>query len=333
MRLDRGHKLGPYEIVAPLGAGGMGEVYRARDTRLERSVAIKLLPQHLSTNPQARERFEAEARAVSRLNHPHICTLYDLGSCDGIDFLVMEYLEGETLEQRLRKGALPRDQALKYAIEIAGALAAAHKQHVVHRDLKPANVMLTKAGAKLLDFGLAKSKALRQGDDEHTASMTLTSEGTILGTLQYMAPEQLEGKEADPRADIFAFGAVLYEMLSGRKAFKAANQAGLIAEILRADPPLLTGPEVTPYADIIRRCLAKDRDDRWESAFDLKQVLEWTAGTGAPETRPASRSPVWLRAVGFTLAGVLLALAVAGWFAYRSDFFWRNPLTTHTSPA
>ena len=326
MRLDRGHKLGPYEIVAPIGAGGMGEVYRARDTRLERSVAIKLLPQHLSSDQQSRDRFEAEARAVSRLNHPHICTLYDLGAQEGVDFLVMEYLEGETLEHRLRKGPLPREQALRYAIEIAGALAAAHREHVVHRDLKPANIMLTRTGAKLLDFGLAKARAPRYGDDEHTASMTLTTQGTILGTLQYMAPEQLEGKEADPRADIFAFGAVFYEMMAGHKAFEAPNQAGLIAEILRAEPPPLNGAELAPFVNIVKRCLAKDREDRWESAFDLKQVLEWASSERVAQPKQVPHSTSWVRAAGLTLLAVLVAAAAAAWFAYRSDFFWRNPL-------
>ena len=326
MRFDRGRKLGPYEIVAPIGAGAMGEVYRARDTRLGRTVAIKLLPEHLRADPQARERFEAEARNVSRLSHPHICTLYDLGSESGVEFLVMEYLEGETLEHRLRKGALPREQALRYGIEIAGALAAAHRQRVVHRDLKPANVMLTKSGAKLLDFGLAKAKSRRSGDEEHTASMMLTREGTILGTLQYMAPEQLEAKEADARSDLFAFGAVFYETLTGRKAFRASTQAGLIAEILRGDPPGLEQPELAPFASLLKRCLAKDRDERWESAADLKQVLEWTAAASAPGAKQAARSTAWLRAVGFTLLTVLAAAVVAVWFASRSDFFWRNPL-------
>ena len=326
MRLERGCKLGPYEIVTPIGAGGMGEVYRARDTRLERSVAIKLLPQHLCAEPQFRDRFEAEARAVSRLSHSHICTLYDLGSSDGIDFLVMEYLEGETLEHRLRKGPLPREQALKYATEIAEALAAAHRQQVVHRDLKPANVMLTKSGAKLLDFGLAKAKLPKPADEQHTVSMTLTTEGTILGTLQYMAPEQLEGKEADARADLFAFGAVFYEMLTGRKAFQSANQAGLIAEILRADPPPLRGPQLEPFAKIVQRCLAKDRDERWESASDLRQVLEWTAAADASEPAPARPSHVPLRAAGIALLAVLAVAAVAAWLLYRADFFWQNPL-------
>src|SRR5262245_1327115 len=250
MALAPGVRLGPYEIVAAAGIGGMGEIYRARDTRLGREVAIKVLPQHLSSDPGRRERFEREARAVSSLNHPNICVLHDLGHQDGIDYLVMELLEGETVADRLLRGALPIDQVMRYATEIAGALARAHRQGIVHRDLKPQNVMLTKTGAKLLDFGLAK---LRDGEPEGaspagvgspgagphggatpggsmlpTATRNLTTAGTLLGTFQYMAPEQLEGQEADARTDIFAFGALLYEMASGRRAFEGGSQASLI---------------------------------------------------------------------------------------------------------
>ncbi len=235
MPLSPATRLGPYEIIAAIGAGGMGEVYRAKDSRLDRVVAIKILPEHISNKPQARERFEREARAVSSLNHPHICTLHDIGHQDGIDFLVMEYLEGETLAHRLCNGPVPMEQALHYAIEIADALDQAHRHGVVHRDLKPGNIMLTKSGTKLLDFGLAKVRGAGA-----TAGMTalptqttpLTGEGTILGTLQYMAPEQLEGKEADGRTDIFAFGAMVYEMATGRKAFEGKSQASMIAAIL-----------------------------------------------------------------------------------------------------
>ena len=237
MTLSSGARLGPYEILSALGAGGMGEVYRARDARLDRMVAIKVLPEHRSTSPQVRERFEREARAISSLSHPHICALYDIGNQDGIDYLVMEYLEGETLAGRLKKGALPLDVALRYAIEIAEALDQAHRHGVVHRDLKPGNLMLTKTGTKLLDFGLAKvTDTSKTGADNPTALLThdLTSQGTILGTFQYMAPEQLEGKDADARSDIFAFGSVLYEMIAGRKAFDGTSQASLIAAILTA---------------------------------------------------------------------------------------------------
>ena len=220
----------------------MGEVYRATDTRLDRTVAIKVLPEHLASDPQRRERFEREARAVSSLNHPHICTLHDVGEQDGIHYLVMEYVEGDTLQQRLEKGRLPLDQALEYAIQIADALDKAHRQGVVHRDLKPGNIMLTKSGTKLLDFGLAKLK----GDAAEVsplsrmptqdASAPLTAEGTILGTLQYMAPEQLEGKEADARTDIFAFGLIVYEMVTGQKAFDGHSQASLIGSIMQSEP-------------------------------------------------------------------------------------------------
>src|SRR6266852_3251118 len=217
--LNIGTKLGPYEIQAPLGAGGMREVYRARDTRLERTVAIKVVPEHLSSNPDAKQRFEREARAISSLNHPHICALYDVGTQDGVDFLVMEYLEGQTLADRLQKGALPVEQVLKVGIEIADALDKAHRQGIVHRDLKPGNTMLTKSGAKLMDFGLAKpmpaALVTGAGAGTMTLSKSLTEQGTILGTFQYMAPEQLEGKEADARSDLFSLGAVLYEIVTG----------------------------------------------------------------------------------------------------------------------
>ena len=221
MPLHPGTTLGPYEILSPIGAGGMGEVYKARDTRLDRTVAIKVLPANVASDPDLKQRFEREAKTISSLNHPHICTLFDIGSQDGIDYLVMEYLEGDTLAQRLEKGALPLDQVLKIAAEIADALDKAHRQSITHRDLKPGNIMLTKAGAKLLDFGLAKLRpAGTVGADGFSAAATqsepLTGRGTILGTLQYMAPEQLEGKDADHRTDIFAFGAVVYEMATGQ---------------------------------------------------------------------------------------------------------------------
>ena len=249
-----GTKLGPYEILGPLGAGGMGEVYRARDTRLDRTVAVKVLPGHLSENPNLRQRFEREARAVSSLNHPHICTLHDIGSQDGIDFLVMEYLEGETLAERLRRGPMPIEELLRVGIQIADGLDRAHRQGVVHRDLKPGNVMLTKGGAKLLDFGLAKSTTASGMDAGGlTASPTLTSpltaHGTIVGTFQYMAPEVLDGNEADARSDIFALGSVLYEMATGRPAFEGKTQASLIAAILKEEPrPIASLQPASPAA-------------------------------------------------------------------------------------
>ena len=246
MPLEPGAQLGPYEVLAPLGAGGMGEVYRAKDTRLDRTVALKVLPQHLAADPDLRQRFEREARAVSSLNHPHICALFDVGRQEGTDFLVMEYLEGETFAARLSRGPLPTEQVLRYGIEIADALDKAHRQGIVHRDLKPGNVMLTKSGAKLLDFGLAKLHGAQGAPPAAmlsalaTPAHPLTEHGTVLGTFQYMAPEQLEAKEADARSDIFALGSLLYEMASGKRAFTGKSRASLIAAILSAEPPPTT---------------------------------------------------------------------------------------------
>jgi len=288
MSLALGTKLGPYEIQAPLGAGGMGEVYRARDTRLERTVAIKVVPEHLSSNPDAKQRFEREARAISSLNHPHICALYDVGTQDGVDFLVMEYLEGQTLADRLQKGALPIEQVLKIGIEIADALDKAHRQGLVHRDLKPGNIMLTKAGAKLMDFGLAKPAEAAfiasASVGTPTLSNRLTVEGTIVGTFQYMAPEQLEGKDADARSDIFAFGALLYEMATGRAAFTGNSKASLIASILSSQPPGISTfePMTPPALDwTIRTCLAKNPDERWQCFGDFVLELKWIATGGS----------------------------------------------------
>jgi serine/threonine protein kinase len=245
MTLTSGVKLGPYEIQSPLGAGGMGEVYRARDTRLDRTVAIKILPSHLSDNPEAKQRFDREARAISSLNHPNICTLHDVGHQDGTDYLVMELLEGETLADRLRKGPLPLEQVLKIGNEICEGLEKAHRNGVIHRDLKPGNIMLTKTGAKLMDFGLAKatmggaapSSSLTMTFSGPSADQPLTARGMVVGTFQYMSPEQVEGKDADTRSDIFSLGAVLYEMVTGKKAFGGKTTASTIAAILAADPP------------------------------------------------------------------------------------------------
>src|SRR5712691_6163546 len=245
MPLPSGAKLGPYEVQAAIGAGGMGKVYRAKDTRLDRVVALKVLPSELSSNPERRQRLEREARAISRLSHPHICTLYDIGHQDGVDFLVMEYVEGETLEQRLSRGVPRSEQVLEFAIQISDALDKAHRQGVIHRDLKPGNIMLTKSGAKLLDFGLAKLKQESVPMADALTGMTaemgkLTTEGTLLGTFQYMSPEQLEGKDADVRTDIFALGAVLYEMATGKPAFTGKTKASLIASILSFEPAAIT---------------------------------------------------------------------------------------------
>jgi eukaryotic-like serine/threonine-protein kinase len=279
-----GTHLGPYEILSQLGAGGMGEVYRAKDTRLNRTVAIKVLRGQQSETPDLRQRFEREARAVSSLNHPHICTLHDIGRQEGVDFLVMEYLGGETLAHRLTKGALPLDLVLRYAIEMADALDQAHRHGVVHRDLKPGNIMLTKSGVKLLDFGLAKLRSPEAVVSGHssfpTGAAPLTAEGTILGTLQYMAPEQLEGKEADPRTDLFAFGAIVYEIVTGQKAFQGKSQARLIGAILHTEPlPLSQAQPLSPQAldRAVKKCLAKDPDERWQHVNDLVSTLKWIA--------------------------------------------------------
>src|ERR1700726_2553500 len=298
MPILSGKRLGPYEILSGIGAGGMGEVYRAKDTRLNRIVAIKVLPPHLADSSEMKERFEREARTIASLNHPHICTLYDVGHQDGTDFLVMEYLEGETLAQRLIKGPLPLDQVLQYAIEIADALDKAHRKGVTHRDLKPGNIMLTKSGTKLLDFGLAKLKqevapANVQLSQLPTANDPLTAQGTIVGTLQYMAPEQLEGKEVDARTDIFAFGAVAYEMATGKRAFEGKSQASLIAAILEREPPPMSSlqPMTPPALDrVVKKCLRKDRDDRWQSARDITDELKWIAEGGSRAGLPAGGS-------------------------------------------
>ena len=280
MPLAPGTRLGPYEILSPLGAGGMGEVYRARDTRLDRSVAIKILPAHLSVDAASKLRFEREAKTVSALNHPNICSLFDVGSQDGTDFLVMECIEGESLAQRLAKGPLPAEQTLKIGTEIADALDKAHRSGVVHRDLKPGNIMLTKTGAKLLDFGLAKLAVAPASALTLTAaspSSPVTEQGTIVGTFQYMSPEQVEGKELDGRSDIFSLGAVLYEMVTGQRAFEGKSQLSVASAILEKDPaPISTLKPLTPrnLDHVIRRCLAKDPDDRWQSARDLSLELK-----------------------------------------------------------
>jgi Tol biopolymer transport system component len=280
----------------------MGEVYRAKDTRLDRTVALKVLTEHRSASPQARERFEREAKAVSSLSHPHICPLYDIGHQDGIDYLVMEYLEGQTLADRLKRGPLPLEQVLQYAAQITDALDTAHRHSVIHRDVKPGNIMLTKTGAQLLDFGLAKMRTA-----EAAAGMTalptqttpLTGEGTILGTLQYMAPEQLEGLEADLRTDIFALGAVIYEMATGRKAFAGKSQASLISAIMTAEPPPISTLQTMapPLLDhVVRTCLAKERDARWQTAHDVLLELKWIAEAGSQAGVPkplAARRKSW----------------------------------------
>jgi Tol biopolymer transport system component len=346
-----GQRLGPYQLAAKIGAGGMGEVYKAQDTRLDRPVAIKILSAHIADDADARERFQREARAVGALNHPHVCALLDVGSHGpwtgsgtAIDYLVMEYLEGETLAERLTKGPLPLDHALRYAIQIADALDKAHRQGITHRDLKPGNVMLTKSGAKLLDFGLAKLRpagAIVGKSAAPHVSASLTGQGTILGTLQYMAPEQLEGKAADARTDNFAFGALLYEMITGKKAFEGTSQASLISAILSSDPsPIAALQPLSPPAlnRVVKKCLAKDPDERWQSAHDLTSELTWIAESG-PQIAGAARGVDarvrlhtrarqygWIAAAVFFGTTLALAGALYSWRApvearvYRSTF-------------
>jgi serine/threonine protein kinase/dipeptidyl aminopeptidase/acylaminoacyl peptidase len=308
MSLASGTKLGPYEIMSPLGAGGMGEVYRAQDTRLDRTVAIKVLASHLLSSPEFKQRMEREARAISSLNHPNICHLYDIGSQDGADYLVMEFLEGETLAERLRKGALPLNEILKIGVAVADALAFAHRQGIVHRDLKPGNIMLTPGRAKLMDFGLAKPLGPRNAAagsgaaPSFTAAATLsgpspltplTTAGSIIGTIQYMSPEQIEGKEADARSDIFSFGAVLYEMATGKRAFQGKSHLSTASSILEKEPdPISTVQPQAPKAleHTVQTCLAKGPDERFQNAHDLKLQLEWLAGAGG-ESPVAGKTP------------------------------------------
>ena len=335
MAIGAGTRFGPYEIQSPLGAGGMGEVYKARDTRLDRTVAIKILPDTLSGDPQFRDRFEREARTISQLDHAHICALYDVGEERGTSFLVMQYLEGETLAARLQHGALPISEALKIAIQIAEALDKAHRAGVIHRDLKPGNVMLTKSGAKLLDFGLAKSSPVARGGMSMmpTTPISITAQGTILGTFQYMAPEQVEGGEADARTDLFAFGAVLYEMVTGRPAFQGKTQASLIGSIMRDDPTLtadLGAALPQALSRVIRTCLAKNADDRFQTAHDVALQLQWIleggsqVGIPAPVVVPAA--PVSRRIAWLPWSIAALAIIAAGVLTARS-------LTRTTPPA
>jgi serine/threonine protein kinase len=337
MTLQAGTRLGPYEIVASIGAGGMGEVWRAKDTRLGREVAIKVLPPGFARDEQLRQRFEREAKAISQLSHPHICTLYDVGEEtqrandaggeeESLRYLVMELLDGESLADRLKKGPLPLHDVLKYGREIASALDAAHRRGITHRDLKPGNVMLTRSGAKLLDFGLAKTASEGQAAIEGlthlpTEARPLTQEGTILGTFQYMAPEQLEGLEADARTDIFALGAVLYEMATGHRAFQGGSKTSLIASIVSSQPEPISGvtPTAPPALDhVVRRCLEKDPDDRWQSAQDVASELLWISEAGSQAGVPVQilRHRKTRERSLWTL-GLAMAVAVAGIVGWR----------------
>ncbi len=342
--LAPGTRLGPYEIVAPLGAGGMGEVYRARDTRLGREVAVKVLPGHVSSDPEVRARFEREARTVSSLNHPHICTLFDVGGVDDTDYLVMELLEGETLAARLARGPLPPADVLRLGAQIADALDQAHRAGVIHRDLKPGNVMLTRSGAKLLDFGLARATGTAGpvtgsgATKSPTAAAPLTAEGTIVGTFQYMAPEQLEGREADARTDLWALGCVLHEMATGRRAFEGSSQASLIAAIMHVQPAPISQvePLAPPALDrVVSACLAKDPADRIQSAHDVKLQLGWIAEPGATAAGAAVATPVRRRrsvapAAGLAVGALgILVAAVAGWALFAR----REPVVFTQLPA
>ena len=327
MSLKSGQRLGPYEIESPIGAGGMGEVYRARDTRLDRTVAVKVLRSHAADNALARERFEREARAVSALSHPHICALFDVGEAEGFTFIVMEHLEGESLGDRLDKGPLSIKQVLLYGSQIADALDRAHRADIVHRDLKPGNVMLTKSGAKLLDFGLAKSTLEAEPPAESSApteSSPRRRRAAVLGTYQYMAPEQLEGMEADGRADIWALGCLLYEMTTGRPAFAGKSQASLISSIMRDVPepiaerqPLVS----TSLEHIVGKCLEKDREERWQSSHDVAEELRFlqSAGSQTGSTRAVVVSrPVLDKKVLALVAVAALAAGVLGAVLGRS---------------
>jgi eukaryotic-like serine/threonine-protein kinase len=329
MGLSSGIKLGPYEIVAPVGAGGMGEVYRARDTRLDRTVAIKILPEYLSCNVEAKQRFDREARAISSLNHPNICHLYDIGSQDGTDYLVMEFLEGETLADRLRKGAMPLNEIFRVGIAVAEALAVAHRQGLVHRDLKPGNIMLTESGGvKLLDFGLAKAAGTISANPKSAPLLSavatvnsaspqlspLTTAGALVGTIQYMSPEQIEGREADARSDIFAFGAVLYEMVTGRRAFEGKSQISVASAILEKEPQPIkdiqrSAPAALDY--LIHTCLAKNPEERYQSALDVKLQLRWIAEAGQDPTTSGPPEKRWRKILPWSLAIALVATALA----------------------
>jgi serine/threonine protein kinase/Tol biopolymer transport system component len=352
MALTPGTKLGPYEIRSALGAGGMGEVYSALDTRLDRQVAIKVLAGHLSSSPELKQRLEREARAISALNHPSICQLYDIGSQDGIDFLVMEFLEGESLADRLRKGALPMGEILKIGIAIADALAVAHRQGIVHRDLKPGNIMLTRGGAKLMDFGLAKPQGLPAAAPgsgaapSFTAAPTvsgpsplspLTAVGSVVGTIQYMSPEQIEGREADARSDIFAFGSVLYEMATGSRPFQGKSQISLASSILEKDPAPISDlkPDTSPaFEHVVSVCLQKNPEERFQTANDIKLELQWIASgksSAAAIPAPAAPQSSLRRERLFWAAGLFAGLALGllgGVFLIRPS---HPPRVLHTA--
>lgn len=325
MTLSAGSKLGPYEIIAPAGAGGMGEVYKAKDTRLDRTVAVKVLPTHIAANSDLRQRLDREAKAISSFSHPNICTLYDVGHQDGVDYLVMEYLEGETLSDRIKRAPLTNEEIFRFAIQIGDALSVAHARGLIHRDLKPGNVIITKENAKLLDFGLAKLQPHGGTVEAITQTTPLTGTGTIVGTLHYMSPEQLEGGEADARSDIFAFGALLYEMITGQRAFEGKSQASLIAAIIEREPRSITElkPATPPALDrVLTKCLAKDPTKRWQSARDLVDELRWIGQggskvTSAPVIVHRTRISEWIwRAVA--AVAIVFAITVYGYSRFNT---------------
>ena len=324
MALPSGTRLGPYEVIAAVGAGGMGEVYKAIDTRLDRTVAVKVISAHMSDDPEQRARLEREARSISSLNHPHICTLYDIGSQNGVDFLVMEYLEGETLATRLRRGRLSPAEVLQIAIAMAEGLGKAHEKGIVHRDMKPGNVMLTRTGVKIMDFGLAKLHGDSAADDEGRAGMAknipadatisaITSAGVVMGTVQYMSPEQLQGNAVDSRSDIFAFGCILYEMNAGRKPFDGKSMFTIAGAILEKDPEQISAlqPGIPPALEhVIRTCMAKAPQDRWQDIADVRRDLIWIRDSGAQLSLPAARKGSLRERILWTTA-LLATLAIA----------------------
>jgi eukaryotic-like serine/threonine-protein kinase len=336
MTLKAGTKLGPYEIAAPLGAGGMGEVYRARDTRLERTVAIKVLPEQFSKDTDLKQRFEREAKTISSLNHSHICTLYDIGYQDGVDYLVMEYVDGESLAQRLLKGALPTDQMLKTGVQIAEALDKAHRNGIIHRDLKPGNIMLTHSGAKLLDFGLAKPTMSIKAQVNHSVATRtgvlnpISREGHIAGTLEYMSPEQVQGREADPRSDIFALGAVLYEMGTGKRAFEGKSSISVASAILEKEPePISKIQPMSPpaFEHVVKTCLAKEPEERWQSSADVARELRWILETGSQSGIPTTFSNHRKKRGRAMWSGIGVAAALlAAYWGFRGEL-WSRPQT------
>lgn len=328
MPITSGSRLGPYEIVAPIGAGGMGEVFEGRDVRLNRRVAVKILPPEFAEDATFRARFQREARAISALSHPNICAIYDVGHEDGTDFLVLEYLEGEPLSRRLESGPLPSDRVLQYGAQMAEALAEAHQRGIIHRDLKPSNVVLTKSGIKLLDFGLATNAPRLPDASGTTVQRSLTQEGAIVGTFGYMAPEQLEGRDTDSRTDIFGLGAVLYQMATGRRPFDAPTTAGLIAAVMSSEPvpPSALQPSILPALErVILKCLRRDPAERWQSARDLADELRWIRGTATNRDKPQIPLAARRWPLVATLALVIVMISAIAYWRTRGSHAVSGP--------